>query len=61
MVSLALSGITNTTGLTISGNGTGTISLSGTPSAGGTVTFTVTPTDSVWGTTSSGTLSLGSR
>ena len=50
-ISLALSGVTNTTGLTISGNGTGTISLSGTPSAGGTVTFTVTPTDS-FGTTS---------
>ena len=50
-ISLALSGVTNTTGLTISGNGTGAISLSGTPSAGGTVTFTVTPTDSI-GTTS---------
>jgi hypothetical protein len=50
-ISLAVSGVTNTTGLTISGDGTGTISLSGTPSAGGTVTFTVTPTDSI-GTTS---------
>ncbi|WP_227255065.1 beta strand repeat-containing protein [Frigoriglobus tundricola] len=45
-VTLAVSGVTNTTGLTISGSGTGAITLSGTPTASGTVTFTVTPTDS---------------
>ena len=53
-ITLAISGITNTTGLTISGSGTGTISLSGTPDATGTVSFTVTPTDS--GGTGTGTL-----
>jgi fibronectin-binding autotransporter adhesin len=46
-ITLALSGVTNTTGLTISGNGTGTISIAGTPTSAGTVTFTVTPTDSI--------------
>ena len=44
-VTLVVSGITNPTGLTISGSGTGTILVGGTPTAGGTVTFTVTPTD----------------
>ena len=39
--------ITNTTGLTISGSGTGAIGISGTPTAAGTVIFTVTPTDSI--------------
>jgi len=42
-VTLAVSGVTNTTGLTITGSGTGTVTLSGTPTSAGTVTFTVTP------------------
>jgi hypothetical protein len=45
-VTLAVSGITNATGLTITGSGTNTITVSGTPTSAGTVTFTVTPTDS---------------
>ena len=44
-VTLAVTGVTNATGLTIAGDGTGTVTLSGTPTAAGTVTFTVTPTD----------------
>ena len=46
-VTLAVSGVTNTTGLTISGTGTGTVTISGTPTSSGTVTFTVTPSDAV--------------
>jgi hypothetical protein len=44
-VTLAVSNVTNPTGLAIVGSGTGTISVAGTPVAAGTVTFTVTPTD----------------
>ncbi|OWK43062.1 beta strand repeat-containing protein [Fimbriiglobus ruber] len=46
-ITLAVSGVTNPTGLTIAGSGTGTISLTGTPTTAGTVTFTVTPTDAI--------------
>ncbi|OWK43065.1 beta strand repeat-containing protein [Fimbriiglobus ruber] len=46
-VTLAVSGVTNPTGLTIAGNETGTISVTGTPTTAGTVTFTVTPTDAI--------------
>jgi hypothetical protein len=46
-VTLAVSGVTNSTGLKIDGNGTGTITISGTPTAAGTVTLTVTPTDTI--------------
>jgi UDP-N-acetylglucosamine enolpyruvyl transferase len=46
-VTLALSNVVNPTGLTISGTGTGTITVSGTPTAAGTVSFDVTPSDSI--------------
>ncbi|OWK43063.1 Fibronectin type III domain protein [Fimbriiglobus ruber] len=46
-ITLAVSGVTNPTGLTIAGSGTGSITLSGTPTGAGTVTFTVTPTDAI--------------
>jgi hypothetical protein len=44
-VTLSVSGATNSTGLLISGNGTGTITISGTPTQAGTITFTITPAD----------------
>jgi hypothetical protein len=46
-VALTVSGVTNPTGLSISGTGTGTITLTGAPTAAGTVTLTVTPTDAI--------------
>ena len=45
-ITLAVSGITNTTGLVIS-SGPGPITITGTPTSFGTVTFTVTPTDTL--------------
>ncbi len=47
---LTLSNIVNPANLTISGTGTGTITVNGTPNATGTVTFDVTATDSLGGT-----------
>jgi hypothetical protein len=44
-VALAVSVLSNPTGLTISGIGTGALSIIGTPTASGTVTFIVTPID----------------
>jgi UDP-N-acetylglucosamine enolpyruvyl transferase len=46
-VTLTLSNITNNSGMTIAGSGTGTIAISGTPTTAGPVSFTVTPSDSV--------------
>jgi hypothetical protein len=46
-ITLAVNVIANPTGLNISGIGTNTINVSGTPTSGGTVSFTVTPTDAV--------------
>src|SRR5207253_2840913 len=49
-ISLAVTNIQNpVAGLNIPGGGTTTLTLSGTPTAFGTVTFTVTPTDSLGG------------
>jgi len=51
-VKLAVSNISNAIpGLSITGNGTGSIGISGTPTAVGTETLTVTGTDSAGGTT----------
>jgi hypothetical protein len=46
-VRLAVTGVTNNTGLTIFGDGTGIITVSGTPTSAGTLSFTVTPTDTL--------------
>ncbi len=46
-IALHVGNITNTTGLNIPTSGTGSITISGTPTAAGTVTFTVTPTDAI--------------
>src|SRR5262249_9790150 len=54
---LDVSNVSNPTGLVIGGSGTGTITLSGKPTASGTVMFKVTPTDDV-GTSASTTYSF---
>jgi hypothetical protein len=46
-VTLTVSGVSNPTGLVITGSGTGAITISGTPTAGGILTFTVTSTDAL--------------
>ncbi len=46
-ITLNTSNVTNTTGLTVPASGSGSLTVSGTPTSSGTVTFTVTPTDAV--------------
>ena len=46
-VVLVVSNVVNPTGLAITGSGTGTVALTGAPTAAGTVSFTVTPIDAV--------------
>ncbi|OWK39974.1 beta strand repeat-containing protein [Fimbriiglobus ruber] len=42
---LIVSNVSAVPGVTVTGNGTGTVTVSGTPTAAGAITFTVTPTD----------------
>ncbi len=46
-ITLSTSNVNNPTGLNINGSGTGTITVTGIPTATGTVSFDVTPTDSI--------------
>ena len=46
-ITLAVTNVVNTTGLSITGSGTGTVTVSGTPTSNGDVSFTVTSSDSI--------------